>query len=512
LTVRYLLSYGRSAAAVDSRLSGAASDWLALGGGALLPLAFAPFDLYPLAILLMALLLWLWEGETPGRAAWRGGLFGFGLFLTGIYWVYISLHDYGNAPAAFAALATLILILAMALYPAVAGYLLTRIAPQPGAFRWLLMAPALWVGLEWVRSWLLTGFPWLSLGYSQIDGSLAGIAPYLGVFGVSWVVMLSAGLVLLLIRDSGRARWGWGAVLVILWASTWGLGQIDWVRPAGKPLQVSLVQGNIAQDQKWSPEELERTLALYARLSLEEAKGSDIIIWPETAIPTFYEDVEGFVQSLAEAARDTGTDYLAGVPAGSRKAGIFYNSVVSLGSTQGFYYKRRLLPFGEYLPLRSLLTLFRDFVDIPMADFTPGSVDQPLLSAAGHPVGVSICFEAAFGSEIRLAVPQAHFLVNVSNDAWFGDSLAPHQHLQIARMRALEMGRTMARATNTGISALIDEHGRITARSNPFTTEVLRGSVQPLSGATPYVRLGDGGIVALVGILLALGLFLGRRT
>jgi apolipoprotein N-acyltransferase len=486
---------------------------LALGAGASLILAFAPFGVWPLAISASALLLWLWEGVSPRRAAWRGFLFGLGVYTTGVSWVYLSLRNYGNAPAAFAALATLLLVLYLALYPAVIGYLLGRWVSRPSPVKWLVVAPALGAGLEWVRSWLLTGFPWLSLGYSQIDNPLGNIAAYLGVFGVSWAVWLTAGF-LIALSKTGRNKWmrlNWGVWAVILWVSAWSLGQVDWVRPVGKPLRVSLVQGNISQDRKWLTGQLQNTLELYARLSFEQAEGSDVIIWPETAIPIFYEQVTDFVESLAEQARLDGTDYLIGIPTGSWDQGIFHNAVVSLGRFQGFYYKHRLLPFGEYLPLRFILNFFRDFVDIPMADFVPGQVNQSLLQAAGYPVGTSICSEVMFASEIRKTLPQARFLVNVSNDAWFGDSLAPHQHLQIARMRALETGRYLARATNTGISAFIDERGCITARSNQFNTEVLRGNVQPMAGATPFARLGDGVTMISMAVLLTLGVLLQRR-
>lgn len=496
--------------AIDSRRIPIAKDLLALVAGTLLPLGFAPVSWYPLAILLPAVLLWLWEGESPGRAAWRGGLFGLGLFGVGISWVYISLHQFGNAHAAFAALTTLLLILLMALYPAAVGYLLARWAPGPAPIRWLLIAPALWGLWEWVRSWLFTGFPWLSLGYSQIDAPLAGFAPYLGVFGVSWAVWLSAGLLLLLIHGSWRARLIWGSLMVALWIGAWGLGQSQWITPVGDPVKVALVQGNIGQERKWQPEQLGRTLRTYVELS-QQATGNDLIIWPETAIPLFYEDVEeDFIPFLKEQVRRTNTDYLIGIPAGSLDTGIFYNAVVGLSSDQGFYYKRRLVPFGEYLPLRSLLSFFHSWVDIPMADFASGADEQPPLKVGGYPVGVSICFEVAFGSEIRKSLPEVQLLVNVSNDAWFGDSLAPHQHLEIARMRALEAGRPMARATNTGISALIDVQGQIVAHSQQFVPEVLEGSIQPMRGATPYVRFGDMAAVLFLGLLLGLGLVLER--
>lgn len=482
------------------------ASFLALAGGMLLPFAFAPFAVWPLAILLPALLLWLWQGQSPRRAAWLGLLFGLGLYSVGISWVYVSLHHYGHAPVAFAALATLLLILLMALYPALTGYLLARWGPRPGPACWLLAVPALWALLEWVRSWLFTGFPWLALGYSQIDSPLGGLASSLGVFGVSWAVMVSAGLLLLLIQSNGRGRLLWGGAGLILWAGAWVLGQAVWTEPAGDRLRISLVQGNIAQDQKFEPGELARTLRLYLDLSRQAAANSAVIIWPETAIPIFYQDAQEFIDYVQAEARRTGVDFMIGVPSGSWDTGVFHNSIISLGRSVGFYHKRRLLPFGEYLPARFVFNIFHRFVDIPMADFSSGRADQALLQVAGYPVGTSICFEAVFGSEIRLSLPEASFLVNVSNDAWFGDSLAPHQHLQIARMRAREAERYMARATNTGISAIIDSRGRVTARSGLFRTEVLQGEVGLRRGATPYVRLGDGLTVTLLAGLLGLAL------
>lgn len=488
-------------------------DLLAFAAGALLPLAFAPFGYWPLAILLPAVLLWSWDGVTPRRATLRGGLFGLGAYGFGIYWIFISLHAYGNAPAPFAVLATSLVVLVMALYPLALGWLVVRWGPPPGPARWLLLAPALWTLLDWVRSWLFTGFPWLAPGYSQTDTSLGTLAPFLGVFGVGWAVLFSAGLLRTLLQGPRwPARLGWLGLLGALWLGAWGLGQISWVEPAGAPLRVAIVQGNISQDQKWEPTFLDDTLRRYVQLSLPEHGRSDVIVWPETAIPAFLDEVRPFVDALASEALRAEVDYVAGIPTGSWETSVFHNSLIGLGRSPGLYHKRRLLPFGEYLPLRALFLFFRDWVDIPMADFTPGEREQPLFRAGGQPVGLSICFEAVFGSEIRLALPEATWLINVSNDAWFQDSTAPHQHLQIARMRALEVGRPMARATNTGISAILDERGRIEARGPQFQATVIRGEVRPMRGLTPYARFGDWPVVGLVLGLFGLGLFLGRRT
>ncbi|MCU0807603.1 MAG: apolipoprotein N-acyltransferase [Candidatus Contendobacter sp.] len=489
------------------------ADLLAFIAGALLPLAFAPFGLWPLALVLPMVLLWSWDGVTLRRAGLRGGLFGLGVYGFGIYWVFISLHDYGNAPIPFAVLATALMVLVMALYPAALGGLIARWGLPPGPARWLLIFPALWTLLDWVRSWLFTGFPWLAIGYSQTDAPLGQLAPYIGVFGVGWAVVLSAGLLWTLLNSTRwRAQLGWLGLLAALWLGTWGLGQISWVESAGPVLRVAIVQGNVTQDRKWDPDALDETLTRYVQLSLPEQNQGDVIIWPETAIPALLDEVRPFVAALAGVAQQAGVDYVTGIPTGSWETSVFHNSIIGVGRSPGLYHKRRLLPFGEYLPLRGLLLFFRDWVDIPMADFTPGDPEQPLFRAGGQPVGLSICFEAVFGSEIRRALPEATWLINLSNDAWFKDSTAPHQHLQIARMRALEVGRYLARATNTGVSAILDERGRIRARGPQFQAEVIRGEVQPLRGLTPYARFGDWPAVAMMIGLLILGLFLGRRT
>ncbi|MCP5196316.1 MAG: apolipoprotein N-acyltransferase [Gammaproteobacteria bacterium] len=489
------------------------TDLLAFTAGALSTLAFAPFGLWPFAILLPVVLLWSWDHATPRQAALRGGLFGLGLFGCGIYWIYISLHDYGNAPALFAALATFAVVWLMALYPAVVGWLLIRWGPPPGSRRWLLAFPALWTLLDWIRSWLFTGFPWLALGYSQIDAPLGQFAPYLGVFGVGWTVLLSAGLLRASLCDGNRVRLERLGLLAVLWLSAWGLGRIHWAEPAGPPLQIAIIQGNIAQNQKWQPDALDATLYRYIQLSLPEHDRNQVIIWPETAIPAFYQNVRPFIDALATRAQRDQVDYVTGLPTGSWETSIFHNSVARIGSTVAFYHKRRLLPFGEYLPLREFFLFFRSWVTIPMADFTAGDHNQPLLQVGGQPVGISICFEAVFGSEIRQSLPKATWLINVSNDGWFKDSTAPHQHLQIARMRALEVERYMARSTNTGVSAILDERGQIVVQAPQFQPVAIRGEVHPLRGLTPYARWGDiPSVVLMIASLVASWLLVKRAS
>jgi apolipoprotein N-acyltransferase len=478
-------------------------DGLALAVGASLPLAFAPYGWYWIAVLAPAILFLLWREVTPRRALWRGWLFGLGLFGAGTSWVHISINQFGGVGLPLAVLATALFVAAMALFPAVLGYLATRLFAGPRPLALLVVLPACWTLLEWVRGWFLTGFPWLNLGYSQIDTPLAGLAPVLGVYGVSLLVALSAGLLAAFIELGGvRRRIALLGGILGVWLCGWGLGQLQWVEPAGDPLRASLVQGNVAQDLKWLDIYQQPTLELYRELT-RASWGSDLIVWPETAVPAFYHQTAGYLHELAEEGRAHGSELVVGVPVLDLVTGRYYNGLMSLGEEPGLYAKRHLVPFGEYLPLRTVLGHVLDFIEIPMSDFTPGDADQTTLRAAGLTIGASICYEAAFGEELIDALPQAELLINVSNDGWFGDSLAPHQHLQIARMRALETGRYLLRATNTGISAIIGPDGALLATSPQFEVHVLTGELRPMRGATPYVRLGNAPVVLV--LLLGLG-------
>ena len=477
--------------------------------GALAVTAFAPLGWYPLAILALAILFNQWLQDTPRQAFLNGALFGFGFFGAGISWVYVSVHTYGHVPLPAASLVAIALVLVMALYPAVLGYLLTRMLPVRS---WLILVaafPAGWVLTEWLRGWLFTGFPWLTIGTSQIDSTLAGFAALLGNYGMGWVTALSAALVLALLR--GLAPITSLILLGAFWTGGYFIERVEWTAPRSAPLQVALVQGNISQENKWAPENLLHTLERYSALTFEQ-HDKDLIVWPETAIPAFYHQVaDTFIPYLESELQVRGTTLLTGIPVLDMAEWRYYNGIMTIGEARRFYHKQHLVPFGEYLPLRWLLGGRLDALAVPDADFSAGDDDQALLQAAGIPVSSSICFEVVFGAEIIRTLPEAALLVNVSNDAWFGDSLAPHQHLEMARMRAKETGRPMLRATNTGISAIIDHTGRITARSRQFEEAVVTGTVIPRQGATPYVRLGDLPILILSLVTLLAGWFGTRK-
>ena len=476
-------------------LTGRYGGLLMLFAGAVAVTAFAPFGFYPVIIGSLFLLFNQWLGDTPRQSFRHGFLFGAGFFGVGVSWVYNSIHVFGHVPVPGALAVTLGLVATLSLYPAILGYCLRRAFREPSLAVLVIAFPAGWVISEWLRSWLFTGFPWLNIANSLIDSPMAGYIPVLGVYGSGWLLALLPALLLALLKYPQRLI---SVVLLILVpAAGYLLDRVQWTMPRGEAIQVSLVQGNISQEDKWAPENLLSTFSRYSDLTFT-APPSDLTIWPETAIPAFHDQVnDGFIAYLESELEKSGASLLTGIPVLDRQHWEYYNAVIALGGEQAFYYKQHLVPYGEYLPMRWLIGHALDALAVPNADFSSGSDSQPLLQAAGYPVATSICFEVVFGEQIIKALPEAAMLVNVSNDAWFGDSLAPHQHLEMARMRARETGRPMLRATNTGISAIIDDRGRIKQQSPQFEVAVVTGPVTPMQGATPYVRMGNTPIVSL---------------
>ncbi len=498
-------------AGLVSRLPPLWPPLLALLAGCGTLFAFSPYGLYPLAIVGPALLLLLWSVATPRLALLEGWLFGLGLLGTGVFWLHISIDQFGNVGTSLAVLITVIFVALLALFYGLAGWLGRRLVHESGAgARGLMMFALLWLLSEWLRGWLFGGFPWLSLGYSQIDSVLAGWAPIVGVYGVSLAVVLSAACLLLFFQPGWRLIAALG--LLALWGGGALLTAVEWGRPIGAPLRVSIVQGNIPQSEKWKRENLQPTLDLYQRLTRSHWD-RDLIIWPETAVPAFARQVERrFLAPLSKESERHHSTLLLGIADWDPQQRRYYNAMLSLGEERGAYYKRHLVPFGEFMPMQWLLQPLIDWLRIPMSNFAPGMAQKPLLNLSGYPAGISICYEDAFGNEVIQALPEAAFLVNASNDAWFGDSLALPQHLEIARMRALESGRYLLRATNTGISAIIAPDGSLQEVSPAFQRHVLSGSLVPMGGSTPYVRFGNGLVIGLAGLLLALLWWRGRRT
>ncbi len=520
---------------------------------------FAPFGIFPLPLISLAVLFWLWsQAERPAQAATIGFAFGMGLFCFGVGWIYVALHEYGYMHPILAALATALFAAVNATLPATAGYAQAKLGaanflppsfprtressktnnPRSGQnhaaplrgnvlFNWipafagmtkptvslLLIMPAIWTLAEWLRGLLFTGFPWLTFGYSQAPLSpLAGFAPLLGVYGVSLLLAVSAALLLLLWQSrwskTGKLALG---LLLVMWIGGALLRNVAWTTPQGEPLKVSLLQGNIAQDEKFEEDKLVNTLETYRRLA--QSSDARLIVMPETALPLLRENVpEMYQQILGDHVRKNGGDILIG--AFEKENGNYYNSVYSLGSAESQHYrKNHLVPFGEFIPLRTLFGWFvNEVLQIPMGDQTSGGAQQPPLAVAGQKIAVNICYEDAFGEEIIRALPEATLLVNVTNDAWYGHSHAAMQHNQLSQMRALETGRMMLRATNTGVTSVIGVDGRILEMLPQHEEGELTAEVQGYVGSTPYVRWGNGGVLVLIALMLLAAWKLHRRT
>lgn len=480
--------------------------------GALVMFSFAPFDVYPLAPLLLIPLLFGFIQSTPRQAFQLGFAFGSGLFLTGTYWLYVSVHVFGQAPLILAILLMLGLVAIMALYYGAAGWLIARLAKR-SLWQLVVIAPAIWVLLEWLRGWFLTGFPWMTIGYSQIDSALGGFAPLLGIYGVSLMVMISACGLLAGVRASGIQRLPFAIVAAAPWIVGFLVGGISWTEISGPAVRTTIVQGGVSQDRKWLPEQFRSTLDLY-RGSILESSESDLIVWPEVAIPSVLDQVEEYVSQLERDIAERGQTLVFGILERDFVEEKVFNSVVSIGAEgRQVYRKRHLVPFGEYFPVPDFVREWMRLMNLPYSDIASGEDVQPLLRMPdGNALSVAICYEDAYAAEQLYALPEASILVNVSNDAWFGDSIAPHQHLQIARMRALETGRNVVRATNNGISAFIGPDGALLARGKQFEYVALTHDVQPRAGLTPFARSGNWPVISLTFLILLWAGWRGRAN
>ena len=488
---------------------------LPLAAGAVCVFGFAPFYAWPVPIVAFAILFHVFGGSaSPRQAALSGFAFGLGYFLAGVSWIYISLHEFGAMPAFLAALATFIVCAYLALFPAATGWVTLRWGGSRPGPRLALMSAA-FVAFEWLRSWLFSGFPWLTLGTSQVPSSpLAGFAPLLGAYGTSLTVVLAAALACAFFeaRALSRARYRILAALAVLFVAGGLSKSLTWSAPAGEAVTIALLQGNVPQHLKWRDDVRVKTLVDYRDMVF--AARARVVVLPETALPAFLDQLpRDYIESLRENARADGKEILLGtVERQFRSAEEFdyYNSLVNLTDpAQKSYRKRHLVPFGEYIPpgFKWVLAVLK----IPLSDFAVPTEKPRTVTAAGRRFGAAICYEDIFGEEVIDLLPEAEILVNVSNDAWFGESFAADQHLQTSQMRALETSRWMVRSTNTGVTAVIDERGQVVRRLPAFTIGTLVHAVPPLSGTTPYVRWGNYAALLLAAALGSAALAASKR-
>ncbi len=474
---------------------------LALVGGCILVFSFAPFAYRFVAFLSPALLLWCLLDARRSAASLYGFLFGIGFFSVGVSWIFISIHTYGEAPIAIAVLITLLFVLALAAFTTLIGWMMS-FYKSPLNFQCLALFPAIWVSVEWLRSWVLTGFPWLFVGYSQVDTSLKYFAPFIGVYGLSFLVTFISGALILIIKGRIKDRIMAFVAIALIWSGAQALAHYQLPHDS-KAISVSLIQGDIPQSLKWDPEQAVKTLKIYKALT-EAQSPHTLIIWPEAAIPLVKSQAHTYLQYMQQLLRQKDQTLITGIPIDAWP--VYYNGILMLGQAKGEYLKIHLVPFGEYYPMKWLLGPVFDYLKIPMSDLTPGPDTQGLLDANGIKIAPFICYEIAYPQQVLNQAQRAEVLVTVSDDSWFGNSIAAEQHLEIAQLRALETQRYILFSTNSGISAVINPQGQLMAKLGMNQQGVLHTQIHTVSGVTPLMRWGYTPLALFILALIVIGL------
>lgn len=493
---------------------------LALASGLTLPFSLAPYNIWPLGLISVGLLAYLLntvnsnktDEKKVQRNLWLAFLFGCGMYGSGTSWVYVAIHDFAHTPAALAAVMTLFFVLGLAFVFALPFAIFSRFFsqhPLSSAFGF----SAMWVIGEWIRSWFLTGFPWLYLGYAHADTWLSGWAPVLGVYGISFIVCVSATVaaqMLCAFTSSSKPHWQTSiiisAALLGIWIAGWSLNAHHRKTLANPTSTIStaLIQPNIPLEVKWNPLYQDQILEV---LREESAPfwGRDLIVWPEASIPLMYHDAGNFLDEINTTAMVNNSGLITGILYDDEQPGVYYNSIVGLGRSSGLYFKQRLVPFGEYVPLEKYLRGLINFFNLPNSVIFPGPKNQEILQLDDKLIAPSICYEIVYPDLVARQANHAQLLITISNDAWFGDSIGPLQHFQMARMRAMENHRTVIRATNTGISGVIAPSGEALITSKQFERDSIAHDATPLyTHTTMYAQFGSWPILMLCFFILGI--------
>ncbi len=486
-----------------SKLSPRLSLLAALIAGALLPFSFAPFNIWPLAILSIAVFGLLINQQSLKTVLWRSWFFAVGMYGVGVSWIYVSISGFGGAPAPLAGFLVIVFAFFMAVLFSIPFYAYGRWFSQH-KLSLLFAFPATWLLSEWLRTWLFTGFPWLFAGYADQNTWLAGWAPVTGVMGLSLISALTAGFIAQLAYRPVKSASliGAGVIAALLWIGGFALQKIEWTQVSTTPTTIAIVQPNINQEDKWKLDSRVTTMDLL-RTSTEPLWGHNIIIWPEAAVTEVYSQALPFLNEMNRKAADTHSGLITGIIYDDAEKEAYYNSVVTFGEAIGIYHKRRLVPFGEYVPMEWLRNLI-EFFNLPTSIISLGPQDQHGLKSGEIFIAPSVCYEVAYPDLVASSARDSQLLLSISNLGWFGDSLGRHQFMQMAQMRAMETQRYHAYSTNNGPSAIIDRQGNITEKTRPFTQTVLSSEIFAATGDTPFMKYGSLPLVifSVIGLLV----------
>lgn len=482
------------------RIPNKISNLIAAVGGSLITLSFAPFNYWFVGIFSLACLALLIHQQPLKTILWRSWFFGAGMYASGVSWVYVSISGFGGAPAPLAILLVALFVNVLAFAFIIPFYIYGKFFSH-SAMNLLVAFPITWLLSEWIRTWLLTGFPWLFIGYAHTHTWISGWAPIVGVMGLSFICALSAGFL-------AQCCWAikkfalliGGTVTFLFWMGGLALQQYQWTHLSPNPISLAMVQPNIAQENKWEKDCILSTMSLLKEKS-EPLWGNKIIIWPEAAVTALYSDALPFLNEMNSIASEHNSGLITGIIFDDAEKNAYYNSIATFGDAIGIYHKRRLVPFGEYVPrewLRNLITFF----NLPTSHINLGPQDQHGLKSGDIYIAPSICYEVAYPDLVAKSAVNSQLLMSISNLGWFGDSLGRHQFLQMAQMRAVETQRYFAYSTNNGPSAIIDSKGNVKTQSTAFTQTTLVGEVYAANGTTPFMRWGSWPLIIASLILL----------
>jgi len=466
---------------------------LALLSGAALVLGFSPFNDWWMGLLCPTLLAIIWHRQSgPARCALIGLCFGIGLFSCGVYWVFVSIHHYGQASNLIAILITALFIMICSLFYAIMGWLLKCFLTSSNHIAWIwLVFPTLWVLQEWIRSWIFTGFPWLLLGYTQLHTPLAGFAPLGSVYLVSWLTLITGIAIAQLIKLIAANYLNHAAIMAILIAIIFSIGyEIRhhlFTQQQQQALKVTLVQGNLPPLMKWSPHYIEHAMGIYTQITLQHLD-SQLIIWPESALPVLPQQITPFLVGINRLLNQHHVGLITGMPV--YQGHKFYNTAIGLGTAHGHYLKHNLVPFGEYIPLSHLIGPVLNLLHLPMSSMSSGSDRQVPIQINHLPVSLLICYESTFPQLVRHFAQHTQLLINISDDSWFGHTIGQWQHIEMAQMRALELQRYMLVATNTGVTGMVNPQGKLIKHLPTFTQTSLTTTIHAINGSTPWQHFG----------------------